>query len=67
MALEKLEKLEEVVVLFKDRYNLVSSERDVLKAAVKDLQEEVARLRSEREDVRKKIEAILGTLAGLGL
>ena len=61
MVLEKLEKLEEVLIAFRQRYDLVEKERRALKSEVEGLKARIEELEAEREKIRSKIDSLLGT------
>ena len=67
MSLDKLEKLEQSLALFKGRYIDLESERDGLLCELKTFKGVNDCLTREKEEVKLKVESLLDILKGLGL
>lgn len=67
MSLDKLKKLEQSLLLFRERYLGLVSERDGLLDEVKALKNVNEHLISEKEGVKLRVESLLDILKGLGL
>ncbi len=60
--MEKLEKLEEALLLFKEKFEKVVLERGALAEEVSTLKEENVRMRRERKDVRNRVGTLVKEL-----
>ena len=67
MSLDKLKKLEQSLLLLRERYVGLVVERDALRDEVKAFKNVNEHLTSEKEGVRLKVESLLEILKGLGL
>ncbi len=59
MFLDKLKKLEDVLAQFKERFDLVKSERDSLKGELEELNKSMDLLKAERDEIRSRIDSLL--------
>lgn len=59
MFLDKLEKLEDALARFKEKFDFVKSERDDLRREIEELNKSMDQLKAERGEVRSRIDSLL--------
>ncbi len=59
MFLDKLEKLENALARFKEKFDFIKSERDDLIREIEELNKSMDQLKAERGEVRSKIVSLL--------
>ncbi len=67
MFLDKLEKLENALARFKEKFDFIKSERDDLIREIEELNKSMDHLKSERGEVRSKIDSLLDTFKDFDL
>ena len=67
MSLDKLKKLEQSLVLFRERYLDLEAEKDGLRGELEAARAINEHLTHEKEDMKLRVESLLDLLKGLGL